>query len=88
MHNRERYEDPRGGFGAIRSFWRDEDATTSLEYALMLALVGLSAVVGYQALGGSVGDSVCAGHESVSAAGMAQDGGAASQPTTGAAAPG
>ena len=53
--------------GPLRRFWRDEDATTSLEYALMLAFVALSAVAGYQALGGSVADGVGARNQDMSA---------------------
>lgn len=45
----------------LRRLWCDEEATTTLEYALTLALVSLTAFVSYRALGyttaGSVGES-------------------------------
>ncbi len=41
----------------LRDLWRDETATTALEYALALALVALSAFVIYQAFGLSTADS-------------------------------
>jgi Flp pilus assembly pilin Flp len=49
----------------FRRFWRDEAATTSLEYALVVALVSLSAIAGYQVLGASVGAG--AGSEGIGA---------------------
>ena len=42
---------------SLRDLWRDETATTALEYALALALVALSAFVVYQAFGLSTADS-------------------------------
>ncbi len=35
----------------LRQLWSDEDATTTLEYALLLLLVALSGFVAWQALG-------------------------------------
>ena len=37
--------------GYLRRLWRDEEATTTLEYALALALVSLTAFVSYEAFG-------------------------------------
>ncbi len=49
---------PTQTFGALlRKLWRDEVATTALEYALALALVALSAFVVYQAFGLSTAES-------------------------------
>jgi len=53
---------PGGNLGVrLGNLWRDETATTALEYALALALVALSAFVVYQAFGlstaGSAADS-------------------------------
>lgn len=58
----------------IRWLWRDEEATASVEYALMLGLVVLSALVGYHSLGDAVGDGVRNGSEAVEHAGTAGGG--------------
>jgi len=42
---------------SLRDLWRDESATTALEYALALALLVLSAFVVYQAFGLSTAES-------------------------------
>ncbi|MFW5867453.1 MAG: Flp family type IVb pilin [Armatimonadota bacterium] len=78
-------------FGPIRRFWYDEDATTSLEYALMLAFVALSAIAGFQALGGAVGDGVDTGARdvrSVGSSGGARGDHGAYNPAAGPAGPG
>ncbi len=54
---------------ALVGFWRDEDATTSLEYALMLAVISASAVLAYQHLGLAVSDGATEG-QSVGGAGV------------------
>lgn len=46
-----------GKTDAGRRAWRDEVATTTLEYALLLALVALTSVATYQILGQSTADS-------------------------------
>jgi len=53
---------------ALLGFWRDEDATTSLEYALMLAVIAVSAALGYQHLGLTVSDGATDGQSVGSAA--------------------
>ena len=47
----------KGWQGRLRELWRDEDATTALEYALALALVAVSSIVAYQILGRSTAES-------------------------------
>ncbi len=42
----------------LRQLWSDEDATTTLEYALLLLLVALSGLVAWQALGRSTESNV------------------------------
>ena len=82
-----------GGLFALARLWRDESATTSLEYALMLALVGLSAVAGYRSIGDTVAHGVSSGNdgiESVRGAGAGYEGGSIghSGSTVGAGSPG
>jgi Flp pilus assembly pilin Flp len=72
----------------MAAFWRDEAATTTLEYALLLALVTLSAVAGYRSLGNSVGDGVGEGQKGVASAGSPGVGGPGETGGYGAAAPG
>ena len=48
---------------SLSTLWRDEDATTSLEYALMLAVITASAIAGYQRLGMAVSDGATGGQE-------------------------
>lgn len=59
----------------LQHLWRDEAATTSLEYALMLALVGLSAVAGYQSLGDTIAHGAQTGQEGVDSVGSMSAGG-------------
>ncbi|MEA3401225.1 MAG: hypothetical protein U9R79_08320 [Armatimonadota bacterium] len=47
----------------VSRLWRDEEAATTVEYALMLAVMALSAVIAYQALARVAQDSVTAGTE-------------------------
>ncbi len=47
--------------GPMRGLWDDERATTTLEHALELALVAVSALVSYQALGRVAADSATDG---------------------------
>ncbi len=42
---------------SLRGLWADEDGTTGLEYALLLALVALSSLVAWQSMGQTVSDS-------------------------------
>ncbi len=42
---------------SLRGLWADEDATTGLEYAPLLALVALSSLVAWQSMGQTVADS-------------------------------
>jgi len=39
---------------AVRTFLNDEDAVTSIEYALIAALVGIGVAVAAEALGGGI----------------------------------
>lgn len=39
---------------AVRTFLNDEDAVTSIEYALIAALVGIGVAVAAKALGGGI----------------------------------
>lgn len=41
-------------FSAARTFLNDEDAVTSIEYALIAALVGIGVAVAAKALGGGI----------------------------------
>jgi len=66
-----------GGLAALKQLWHDQSATTSLEYALMLALVGLSAVAGYRSIGDTVAHGVTSGNEGVESVGAATRGDAA-----------
>ena len=63
-----------GCLAALRRLWLDQSATTSLEYALMLALVGLSAVAGYQSLGNTISHGVETGQEGVERVGVINSG--------------
>ncbi len=40
---------------AIRNFLRDEDATTAVEYAVMLAMIIVSCIAAISSVGGSSG---------------------------------
>lgn len=42
----------------LKSLWLDEDAKTTVEYALALSTVGVATVAAYQALGDSVVNAV------------------------------
>ncbi len=42
----------------LRQLWSDEDATTTLEYALLLLLIVMSGFVAWQALGRSTQSNV------------------------------
>ncbi len=46
---------------ALRKLWRDEAGVTTLEYALVLALVAAACVVCYQGLAGGTASSVSDG---------------------------
>lgn len=38
----------------LKRLWKDEDAPTAVEYAIMVAVIGLVIIVGAQALGTNV----------------------------------
>lgn len=40
----------------MRELWKDEDGLTSVEYALLLALVAVAAIGAWTTLGGTVGN--------------------------------
>jgi len=40
----------------LKAVWNDEDGLTTVEYALLLALVAVVAIVAWQTLGGAVKD--------------------------------
>ena len=40
------------------SYWKDEDGLTTVEYALLLALIVVVAITAWTALGSSVNDTV------------------------------
>ena len=42
----------------LRALWNDEDGVTTVEYALLLALVVVAAIAMWSALGTKVGDVV------------------------------
>ena len=42
----------------IKSFLRDEDGLTTVEYALLLALVAIAAIAAWTTLGGKVSTTV------------------------------
>lgn len=42
----------------LMSFWKDEDGLTSVEYALLLALVAVAGIVAWGALGSGISDKV------------------------------
>lgn len=41
---------------AILKFWRDEEGATAIEYGLIAALIAVAAIVGMEAIGGSLTD--------------------------------
>jgi Flp pilus assembly pilin Flp len=43
---------------ALMSFWKDEDGLTSVEYALLLALVAIAAIGAWQLLGTKIEEKV------------------------------
>lgn len=42
----------------FRSVWKDEEGVTTVEYALILALVSVAAILAWQTLGGRVSTTV------------------------------
>ena len=42
----------------LKSLWRDEDGLTTVEYALLLALVAIAAIVAWTTLGSKVNNAV------------------------------
>jgi len=42
----------------MRKLWKDEEGLTTVEYALLLALVVVAGIAAWQGLGGSVRDAV------------------------------
>ena len=42
----------------LKSFWTDEDGLTTVEYALLLALVAIAAIVAWTTLGKKVNNAV------------------------------
>ena len=42
----------------LKSIWRDEDGLTTVEYALLLALVAIAAIVAWTTLGKKVNNAV------------------------------
>ena len=58
---------PGSGSTLLRRFWYRQDGTTTLEYALVLALISVAAVLSYQSLGLVVGDNVSTSQEGVAA---------------------
>ena len=42
----------------FKQLWRDEDALTTVEYALLLALVAIAAITAWTTLGGRVSTTV------------------------------
>jgi len=43
---------------SLRAFWCDENAMTTIEYALLLTLVAVAAIAAWVGFGGSVRNSV------------------------------
>jgi len=43
-------------FARLKQIWRDENGTTSVEYAIVLALIVSVAVAGVSVFGGSAGN--------------------------------
>ena len=71
--------------------WREESATTTLEYVLMLALIVMSVLAAYQSLGLLVADEAAAGTDGIGGSSSSSAGGTTSPPggagSIGAAAP-
>jgi pilus assembly protein Flp/PilA len=42
----------------LKSLWHDEDGLTTVEYALLLALVAIAAIAAWTTLGGKVNSTV------------------------------
>jgi len=42
----------------MKTFWNDEDGLTTVEYALLLALVVVAGIAAWQGLGGTVENTV------------------------------
>lgn len=42
----------------LKSLWKDEEGLTTVEYALLLALVAIAAIAAWKGLGGKVTDTV------------------------------
>ena len=50
----------------MRALWKDEEATATVEYALLLTLIVIAVVGGYGALGEAVRDSVANSVDTIS----------------------
>ena len=50
----------------LRSAWRDEDGLTTVEYALLLALVAIAAIAAWTTLGRKLTNSAIAPANSIS----------------------
>ncbi len=42
----------------LKELWKDEEGLSTVEYALLLALVAIAAIAAWRALGGQVSDTV------------------------------
>gem|GEM_PF-4688952 len=60
------------------ALWKDESATTALEYALMIALIVMSVVAGYRSIGLIIADEAAAGTDGIGNAGAYRPAGPAS----------
>ncbi|MGI5819699.1 MAG: Flp family type IVb pilin [Armatimonadota bacterium] len=49
----------------MRELWKDESGVTTVEYALLLAVVALAALAGYQLLGENVNATATAAADEV-----------------------
>ena len=49
----------------MRELWNDESGVTTVEYALLLAVVALAALVGYRALGEGVNATALEANETL-----------------------
>lgn len=52
----------------MRKFWKDEEGLTTVEYALLLALLVVAALAVWTAFGGTVRNSVAASQNAIEAA--------------------
>jgi Flp pilus assembly pilin Flp len=41
---------------AAQAWWKDEEGTTAIEYALVASLVAIGAIAGFSAFGGALSD--------------------------------